>query len=92
MQRGEQLGCAGRALLRTGGTLLIIGAAQGRAISTETGQQPALIADAQRGIGKLMNQHRAAYEVHARRRGGQLQNQVLEGHGVIIAHHALAFG
>ena len=39
-----------------------------------------------------MNDDRAAHEMHARRGGGQLQDQAFESHGVVVAHHALVFG
>src|SRR5438045_1278523 len=56
--------CAGQAL-RTGGALLIGAGLEGSACSIVTSEQMALIADAQGGVGELMDDYRTAHKMHA---------------------------
>ena len=79
---------AGRAL-RTGGALLIGAGPERSAGSIVTREQAALIADAQVAVGELMDRHRAAHEVGPISARRQLQDQVVEQHGVVIAYHSL---
>ncbi len=77
---------AGQAL-RTGGALLIGAGVEWCAGGIVAGEQTALIADAESAVGELMDRHGAAHEmgpISARR---QLQDQVVEQHGVVIAYH-----
>ena len=53
---------AGQAL-HTGGALLIGAGVEWSAGGIITGEQPALIADAQVAVGELMHRHRAAHEM-----------------------------
>ena len=39
-----------------------------------------------------MDRHRAAHEMNPLAGGGQLQGEVLEDHGVVVAHGALMLG
>ena len=77
--------CAGQAL-RTGGALLIGAGLEWSACGIVASEQAALIADAQSAIGELMDRHRAAYEMYSLAGRGQLQHQVFEGDGVVVAH------
>src|SRR5207244_10690000 len=51
-----------------------------------TSEQTALIADAQSTVGELMDEYRTAHEMYSLASGGQLQHQVFEGDGVVVAH------
>src|ERR1700731_612926 len=77
---------AGRAL-RTGGALLTGAGVEWSAGGIVASEQTALIADAQSSIGELMNRYWAADEMDPVAGCGQLENQVFEGDGVVIAHH-----
>src|SRR5271170_1021989 len=92
MQRAGELFCAGQALPRTAGALLIRGGGEGCSIGVVTGQQAALVADPELTIGELVNDDRAANEMHARRGSGKLQDHALETHGVVVMHQSLVFG
>jgi hypothetical protein len=52
-----------------------------------TSEQTTLIADAEIAVGELMHSYRTAHEMSPLFGGRQLQDQVLEGHGVVVAHH-----
>jgi hypothetical protein len=77
---------AGQAL-RTGGALLIGVWAEGGAQVIVTSKQAALITHGQRAVGELMDDYRAAYEMQALAGRRQLQDEVFEGNGVVVAHH-----
>jgi hypothetical protein len=79
---------AGRAL-RTGGALLIRAGVERPGRGIVAGEQAALIADAPVAVGELMHRHRAAHEVGPISARRQLQDQVEEQHGVVVAHHSL---
>ena len=92
MQRGGQLVCAGRALLRTADALLIYGAGEGSPVGIVTSEQAALVTDAQRAVWELVDVNRTAHEVHALAGGGELQDDGFKSNRVVVAHHALVFG
>jgi hypothetical protein len=80
--------CAGQAL-RTGGARLVGAGRERSACGIVASEQPALIADAESAVRKLMYAYRAAHEVNALASRRQLENQVFEGDGVVVAHHPL---
>ena len=80
--------CAGRAL-RTGGAFLVGAGLEWSAGGVVAGEQAALITDAQSPVGELMDSYRAAHEMDALSGGGQLQNQVSEGDGIVVTHDTL---
>src|SRR5579875_1569193 len=49
-----------------------------------TSQQAALIADPQGAIGELVDDDGAAHEMGSLAGGGQLQDEVVEGHGIVV--------
>src|SRR2546429_5757988 len=77
--------------LRSGGALLIGAGMERSAGGIIASEQPALVADAQSAVGKLMNRYRAAHEMDPLAGCGQLENQVFESDGVVVAHHPLMF-
>jgi len=78
-------------VLRIGGALLIGAGLEWSAGGIVASEQTALIADAQSSVGELMNRHRAAHEMDPVAGGGQLENQVFESDGVVVAHYPLMF-
>ena len=76
---------AGQAL-RSGGALLTGAGLEWSACGIVTSEQTALIADAQSTVGELMDEYRTAHEMYSLASGGQLQHQVFEGDGVVVAH------
>jgi len=76
---------AGQAL-RSGGALLTGAGLEWSACGIVTSEQTALIADAQSTVGELMDEYRTAHEMYSLASGGQLQHQVFESDGVVVAH------
>ena len=56
-----------------------------------TGEQSALIADAQLAVGELMHCHGAAHEVCAVAGLRQLENQVFESDSIVVTRAPLMF-
>ena len=81
---------AGQAL-RNGGALLIGAGVERLTGGIEAGEQPALVADTQLVVRELMDCDWAAHEVYALMGRRQLEGQILEGDGVVIADHSLVF-
>ena len=81
---------AGQAL-RTAGALLIGAEVEGSARGIVAREQTALIADAQSAVGALMDRHWAAHAMDALRGRRQLEHQVFEGDGVVVAHDPFMF-